>query len=259
MTSMNQPASEPTDRSPPAPPCAAAIVFAVAVEADAFERMATEVVEIHSATHRFRRGIVAGRPVAWCVAGIGEQAAASAVRLLVAGHRPGMVVTAGFAGGLDPALPRGGLVRPVASVTERGSESIPLSRIGGANADGHSGVTIVTVPHVAATAESKRRLAASSGAAVVDMETRAVATAAREAGLPCASIRVISDSADQDLPREITALAAPQSAARRLGTALAAVVRRPAAAGDLWRVWEQAVIDGRTLAAALVDFVAVLP
>ena len=259
MTSMNQPASEPTDRSPPAPPCAAAIVFAVAVEADAFERMATEVVEIRSATHRFRKGIIAGRPVAWCIAGIGEDAAASAVRLLIAGHRPGMVVTAGFAGGLDPTLPRGHVVRPVASVTESGGESSPLSGIGGASVDGHPGVTIVTVPHVAATAEAKRLLAASSGAAVVDMETRAVATAAREAGLPCASIRVISDSADQDLPREITALAAPQSAARRLGTALAAVVRRPAAAGDLWRVWEQAVIDGRTLAAALVEFVAVLP
>ena len=74
MMSMNQSASEPASRIPPAPPCAAAIVFAVTVEADAFERAATEVVEIRSATHRFRQGIVASRRVAWCIAGIGEQA-----------------------------------------------------------------------------------------------------------------------------------------------------------------------------------------
>jgi hypothetical protein len=76
--------------------------------------------------------------------------------------------------------------------------------------------------------------------------------AAREAEIPCASVRVVSDTADQELPAEVAALAAPQSAARRLGRALGAIGRRPRAAFDLWRVWEHAVVDGRTLATALI-------
>ena len=62
---------------------------------------------------------------------------------------------------------------------------------------------------------------------------------------------VISDDASQDLPREIAALVQPQSGMRRLGTALAGIGRRPRAALDMWRLWEHAVVDGRTLAAAL--------
>jgi hypothetical protein len=120
-------------------------------------------------------------------------------------------------------------------------------------------MAIVTVSRVLASVEAKRRLAATSGAQLVDMETHAVATVARAAGLACGSVRVVSDDATQDLPREVAALAAPQSPMRRLGTALAAVGRRPRAAIDLWRLYEHAVVDGGTLAAALVQLIESLP
>ncbi len=84
--------------------CDVGIVFAVPIEADAFERLSTDRVEIQAGTGRFHEGNVAGRRVAWCVAGIGAAAAAAATRLLVEGHRPRLLITAGFAGGLDPAL-----------------------------------------------------------------------------------------------------------------------------------------------------------
>jgi hypothetical protein len=42
---------------------------------------------------------------------------------------------------------------------------------------------------------------------------------------------------------------------RRLGAALGALGRRPRAAFDMWTLWEHAVVDGRTLAAALEEFV----
>ena len=104
------------------------------------------------------------------------------------------------------------------------------------------------------TAAEKRDLAAATGADLVDMETYAVATAAHAAGLPCASIRVISDDASQDLPKEIAALVQPQSGMRRLGAALAGIGRRPRAALDMWQLWEHAVVDGRTLAGAIKTF-----
>jgi hypothetical protein len=40
---------------------------------------------------------------------------------------------------------------------------------------------------------------------------------------------------------------------------LAAIGRKPAAAGTLWRLWENAVVDGRVLAAMLEKLVVSLP
>ncbi len=239
--------------------CDVGIVFAVPIEADAFERLSTDRVEIQAGTGRFHEGNVAGRRVAWCVAGIGAAAAAAATRLLVEGHRPRLLITAGFAGGLDPALFRGSVVRPGVSLAESGADPIRLSPIGTVAESASRAAAIITVSAVAATVEAKRLLATRFGAQLVDMETHAVASVARAAGIACAAVRVISDDASQELPREVAALAAPQSSLRRLGAAVGAIGRRPRAAVDLWRLWEHAVIDGKTLAAALVELVQAVP
>jgi adenosylhomocysteine nucleosidase len=240
------------DHRPPGSAYAAAIVFALPVEADAFEALATRRTTIRAAGATIHEGLVADRRVAWCVAGMGQQAAATATRLLIAGHRPRLVVSAGFVGALDPNLRRGELVVPTVAITEGDARQIPLVPYGPVGGAAGESTAIVTVDRVVATAAAKAELAASTAARLVDMETHAVATAAYEAGLPCASVRVVSDTADQELPPEVAALATPQSAARRFGRALGAIGRRPRAAFDLWRVWEHAVVDGRTLAAALV-------
>jgi adenosylhomocysteine nucleosidase len=227
------------------------IVFALAIEADAFGRCVADHVELRAAGLVFHEGTTGGRRVAWCVGGVGADAAARAARLLVDGHRPGLLVSAGFAGGLDPALARGTLVRPTHAVDEAGNAPLPLMAAGAAPAAGP--VTICTVRRIVRSPAEKRALAAATGAALVDMETHAVAGVAAAAGLPCAGVRVVSDDATQALPREVTALAAPQSAWRRFGAAVGGLARRPGAAVDLWRLWEHAVVDGRTLAAGLAE------
>lgn len=227
------------------------IVFAVAIEADAFERLAGDRLETRASGLVLHEGTVAGVRVAWCIGGVGTAAASRAARMLVAGHRPALLVSAGFAGGLDPALVRGAVVRPAVAIADGDPRRIPLARTAadGPGADG--GTTIVTVAGIVATPDAKRALAARSGAQVVDMETHAVAEVAAAAALPCAAVRVISDAAHEALPREVADLARPQSALRRFGAALGAVGRRPRAALDLWQLYEHAVIDARTLAAAL--------
>jgi adenosylhomocysteine nucleosidase len=241
-----------TDHRPPGTAYAAAIVFALPMEADAFEALATRRTTIQTASATIHDGIVADRRVAWCVAGMGRRAAATATRLLIAGHRPRLVVSAGFVGALDPDLRRGDVVVPTLAITEGDAPPMALVPYGPSDTAAREPIAIVTVDRVVATSAAKARLAAATAAQLVDMETHAVATAACEAGLPCAAVRVVSDGATEDLPPEVAALAAPQSAARRLGRALGAIGRRPRAAFDLWRVWEHAVVDGRTLAAALV-------
>jgi adenosylhomocysteine nucleosidase len=228
------------------------VIFAVAVESDAFARLAAPRRELRAAALLIHEGTVAGVPVAWCVAGMGAMAARHAARLLLAGHAPGLLVSAGFAGGLDPRLSRGAVVRPERAVTPAGD---PIDLAHGAPAAG----AIVTVTNVIATAPAKRRLAAETGARLVDMETHAVATAARAAGLPCAAVRVVSDTAGDELPAEVARLAEPRSTWHRLGTAVGMLGRRPRLALDLWRLYEHAVVDGRSLAVALADLCAGLP
>jgi len=228
------------------------------VEADAFAGLATETVELTAAGLTIHEGVVAGRRIAWCVAGAGAEAAGRATRLLIDGHRPRLIVSPGFAGGLDPALARGTIVYsqrsinrtggPPIAVAARGQGSVAASDVSKAS---HADLTIVSVDTVVTTAAAKRDLAAATGASLVDMETYAVAAAARSAGLACVSIRVISDDASQDLPKEVAALVQPQSGMRRLGAALAGIGRRPRAALDMWKLWEHAVVDGRTLAGAI--------
>jgi len=230
----------------------AAIVFALAVEADAFERLAQGCRETRGARFTFSTGRVAGRRVVWCVSGVGRAAAADAAGQLIAGHRPGLLITAGFAGGLDPDLRRGAVVRPGSACVPGSTVRLSLTTAAGSPTPP---ITIVTVDRIVADAASKRTLAAATGAQLVDMETFAVAEVAAAAGLDCAAVRVISDDAGESLPAEVPLLAKPQSRLQRLGAVAGVVARRPRAVGDLWRLWERSVVDSRTLARALADLI----
>ncbi len=238
---------------------AAGILFAMPIEADAFERMASDRVELHAGGLVFYEGRIAGRGVAWCITGVGSLAAARATRLLIDGHRPRVIVSAGFAGGLAASLVRGAVVRPVSVAADDDRPAIPLASGDAGPAGAAGGLRLITACRVLRTPAEKRAKHESSGADLVDMETHAIASVAATAGVPCTAIRVISDDAQHELPREVAALAEPQSAMRRLGTALGAIGRRPRAALDLWRLYEHAVVDGRTLAAALAAFCESLP
>ncbi len=245
---------------PPSAPASAVdatagIVFALAVEADAFERLAEGRREFRASRLAFHTGRVAGRSVAWCVSGVGTGAAEAATRQLIAGHRPRCMITAGFAGGLDAGVARGGVIHASRSVRDGAATAIDLARVGPAAVP----LTIVSVDGVVSTVDAKRALAARTGGHAVDMETHAVASVAALLGLPCHSVRVVSDDALESLPAEVADLAAARSPLRRLGAVIGAVGRRPAVARDVWRLWERAVVDSKTLAAAVTDLIRQLP
>lgn len=240
----------------PREPSAAGIVFALPVEADAFAARARDAIQMQAAGLDFHEGMIAGQRIAWVVAGAGLERAERACRLLIDGHRPGLIVSAGFAGGLAARIERGRVVSPVRAI--RGEQdSIQLMHIGVSGIA--STEAIVTIDHVACTVHEKQSLAATTGAELVDMETWGVARAAREAGLECVGLRVVSDTVSDELPREMATLVKPQSSLRLLGSALRAVGRRPSAAVDMWRLWENAVVDARTLADAIERLIGRLP
>jgi adenosylhomocysteine nucleosidase len=177
------------------------------------------------------------------VSGIGESAAAAAARRLVlAGARA--LASFGMAGGLDPALVCGAVVLPeevvvwedsgrAAAVTatsddwrERLRAALPASCVA-------AGGTLLASPRpmpCAAKAQAWR----SSRAAAVDMESGAVAQVATQAGLPFIALRVIVDTASDELPAAV--IAASSGGRLRIGGLLAGLLRAPADVPALMRL-----------------------
>jgi adenosylhomocysteine nucleosidase len=97
-----------------------------------------------------------------------------------------VVVSIGYCGALDPALRIGDIV-----VSGEVPKGVRASFIPG---------DVLTLDRVAVTAQEKRKLRDSTGAAVVEMESAAVAGKARQWGVPFRCVRVVSDTAEDDMP-----------------------------------------------------------
>ncbi|MGA1617381.1 MAG: hypothetical protein ACO37F_02575 [Pirellulales bacterium] len=243
--------------------CCLGIIFALPIEAHSFERTVSEVISYRANSLGISRGLLADRPIAWAVSGCGEVAAARAAQLIIDGHHPVRIVTAGFAGGLDPGLTRGQLVLPsqLLDGSDRQRPPLPIDRelaepLWDASSPGNT--TLLTVTRVITDVATKKALHHSTGAGLVDMESYAVGAVAAAANVGVLACRVISDTADEALPEEVAKLSQPQSTMRRLGAALGALGRRPAAAVDFWRLWEQSLTHSQVLAAGLTDIISAM-
>ena len=123
--------------------------------------------------------------------GIGPRNAARAIRAAFTEQRPDRVLTCGFAGGLRPDLTAGTVV--FSADKETGWEPALL-------AAGARPARFHCVERVATTAEQKRALWKATGADAVDMESQVIRDFCREQKIPGATVRVILDTADANLP-----------------------------------------------------------
>lgn len=133
------------------------------------------------------------------VTGMGRENAARGAEQAL-GIRPGMVLTCGFAGGLDPALPGG-------TVVFDADPGFPL--VDQLTTAGAVPVRFHCADRVAVTVSDKAASRASTGADAVEMESSVIRALCRERGIPGATVRVVSDAADEDLPLDFNALMTP--------------------------------------------------
>jgi adenosylhomocysteine nucleosidase len=189
------------------------------------------------------------------VSGIGTAAAAAAARRLALAGATALA-SFGLAGALDPALICGAVLLPEEIASGDGAQppavvwvtsadwrqrlraALPASCIVG-------GGKLLTCERPLGR-DAKAAAWRSSRAAAVDMESAAIAQVARQAGLPFIALRVIVDTAADELPPAV--LAASAGGRLRTGRLLAGLARAPADVAGLIRLSARYRIASRALA-----------
>jgi adenosylhomocysteine nucleosidase len=174
------------------------------------------------------------------VVGMGPTAAAAGTRALIAaGARA--ILGWGFAGGLDPQLRCGAVLLPAEVLNTVGARiavSEPwrdgVKKALGAEHPPIAGA-LLTSPTAIATSAEKARLFATSSAGAVDMESFIVAQNAQQHALPFVCLRVIIDTAADELPAAIRR-AADQHGELRRGRLLLTLARSPMQLGAVARL-----------------------
>ncbi len=219
------------------------ICFALKEEAAPFQRMA------------------AGKSViSILITGIGRKNAEKSVREFLATNSPELVLTCGFAGGLNPDLKLGEVVFETVNVPLAPSLSPP----GGERVSGRTGEGLVSklaaagakparffcADRIATTVAKKKKLRAETGADAVEMESEAIHAICREHGIPCATVRVILDTANEDLPLDFNALAKPDLSPD-YGKLALAILKSPGKIGALLKLQKQTRFAAEQLAEVL--------
>ena len=139
-------------------------------------------------------GTLSGTPVVLIAGGDGlEQAEASVRELLQCFDDVSLLIGAGIAGGIDPALRFGDVI--VASEMRGPDGSIWIGQTGPTSA------VIRSVERMAGSAEEKRRI---TDAQVIDTESSGWARAASNRSVPFTVVRVIFDTAEEEIPDFVT-------------------------------------------------------
>jgi adenosylhomocysteine nucleosidase len=153
-----------------------------------------------------------------CVSGPGGDRALETARMAIArGARA--LISFGLAGGLSRNAATASVVLPQTIRSEAGAWAADTTwrgRLAGLLRSDFQLLegTLFSAADVVLTPEAKARLAASSGADAVDMESAAIAAAAAAAGLPCIALRVIADGPDDALPDNVVSLVGPDGRTR---------------------------------------------
>jgi len=188
----------------------------------------------------FRRLTAGRQDLSILITGIGRKNAETVVGKVLALDNAKRVFTCGFAGGLNPVLTPGDVVFETkdAALVEKLAVS------------GAKPVKFHCSSRIAVTVAEKTELRRATGADAVEMESEAIQALCRERGIPCATLRVISDTANEDLPLNFNELAQPDLSLD-YGKLALAVAKSPGKIAALLRLQRNTKLAARRLAAVL--------
>lgn len=217
--------------SHPAPPCAL-VCFAVPDEARPFRQRLAAAPDTGARAPS----------VPILVTGMGPHHAARRFLEYLQAHPTRFVLTAGFAGALDPNLS----IADVLYDADPGFALRPALRAAGARP-----ASFHCADRVATRAADKRQLRETTGADAVEMESGVIRSLCRQRGIPSATVRVISDAAGDDLPLDFNTLTGSNGFVS-LPRLLARLAMSPTRLPALIRLGRHTSRAGRELARVLV-------
>jgi adenosylhomocysteine nucleosidase len=176
------------------------------------------------------------------ITGMGRRNAEIAIRKALVEPLPTLVLTCGFAGGLNPELATG----TVLFSTE--DQSGLASALNGAGAQPGR---FHCADRVATSASEKHALREATDADAVEMESAVIRAFCREHQIPSATVRVILDGATDDLPLDFNQLMNTENEIDNRKLALT-VSRAPWKIPALLRMRKQASSAARRLAEVLI-------
>jgi uridine phosphorylase len=175
----------------------------------------------------------------------------------VVSYDPNLVLTCGFAGGLNPDLKPGDVVFETESFssrsrgdetqTKQNRETPHVVSYNNLVAAGAKPAKFFCADRIATTVAEKKKLRAETGADVVEMESETIHAVCREREIPCATVRVISDMANEDLPLDFNQLAKPDRNLDYVKLALA-ILKSPGKIGALLKLQKQTRFAAEQLA-----------
>lgn len=131
------------------------------------------------------------------ICGMGKENAARSIKKILSQRRPGFVITSGFAGGLNEGLRNGDVVGDW-------DPEFPLAT--SLEVAGVKRVLFHCADRVVITREEKSALRKSTGTDAVEMESGVIREICQSRNVPSATVRVVSDSAGDDLPLDFNHL-----------------------------------------------------
>ena len=187
------------------------------------------------------RKVAAGKSgISILLTGIGRQNAEKSIREFLATNSPKLVLTCGFAGGLNPDLKLGDVV------FETPDENLRAKLL----AVGAKPAKFFCADRIATTVAEKKKLRDETGADTVEMESAAIHAVCRERGILCATVRVISDTAAEDLPLDFNKLSKPDRSLDFSKLAWA-IIKSPGKIGALMRLQKKTSFAAKQLALVL--------
>lgn len=246
---------------PQVPPCQVGVLFALSAEAGGLVDLLAGRVTQRTRYFTVHVGCLKDRWIAVFEGGVGGAAATRAAEAMLDVHQPEWVISAGFCGGLNERLRRGDILLADMLLNQSGEKLAIDMRIDPAELAGRQGLHVgqlLTVDRIVRSPAQKQELGRQYQALAVDMETFAVAEVCRRRRARLLSVRIVSDTVEDELPADLEVLARQRTRPARLGAAAAALWNRPGSVWDMLQLKELALVASDRLARFLSGMIVQL-
>lgn len=239
-----------------------AVLAAIGRETAALRYGLPQLQPVSSGARTVWKGACCGQPVILGHSGIGFFRAASLAEEFIREYPVGVVLSVGFAGGLQGHLAVGDIVLaervqyerlfPSDGVLLKRSEVL-LQELGMSYQTG----LLISVDEMVGSQEKKKKIASESQALAMDMESGAIAEVALRSSLPFLSIRAISDQYNETLDPWLPQVITPEGGIhfRQLASSLLA---RPTRIRSVLRLRSQTALAAKNLGRFLIRFLTTL-